>query len=380
MTPTPPTPLDHDERRVLATLRRSMLDPALSGGSAFLGELFAVIADDPAAVPLLRAVPRWKIPGLLLSAALVHRAVADLAHPLARYLPGEDAPVDAGFAARVRAAIEDDTAALADLMGRHTYQCNPPRRLAVSLIALAAVTDGMDLAPALHVDVGTASGIGLLLGRTRALVGSASLGDAAARLELPIELRGAPLDVASLRVPRIERAIGIDLDPPDLRDPACLSWMRACQYPIAAEWAFFDTAIAQVLASSRRIETGSATDVLPRLAAEMPAGQPLIVTDTYVAVFMDEGTREEMRRELDAIARVRPVVWISNDPVVPLGDAPDRTTAGVPIPRELVERSHEEMFGTVCATTWRDGERRARMLGVTHPGGCWLEWRPDLAG
>jgi len=371
--------LGHDERRVLLALRRSMLDPALSGGNAFLGELFGILADEPTALPLLRAIPAWKIPGLLLSAALVHRAVADRAHPLARYLPPTTAPVGPDFVDHVRAAL-GDAAPLGELTARHTYQCNPPRRLAVSVMALAAATEGMDLAPALHVDVGTASGIGLLLARTRALVGDLSVGDAAATLALPLELRGAPLDVARLRVPRIERAIGIDLDPPDLRDPACLSWMRACQYPIAEEWAFFDAAIAQALASERRIERGSATEWLPRLAAEMPSGQPLVVTDTYVAVFMDEETREEMRRELDAIARVRPVVWISNDPVVPLGDAPDRTTAGVPIPRELVERSHVEMFGTVCATTWRDGERRARLLGVTHPGGCWLEWRPDLAG
>jgi hypothetical protein len=67
-------PLDHDERRVLLALRRSMLDPALSGGNAFLGELFGVLADEPAALPLLRSVPGWKIPGLLLSGALVHRA------------------------------------------------------------------------------------------------------------------------------------------------------------------------------------------------------------------------------------------------------------------------------------------------------------------
>lgn len=371
--------LSADERRVLLTLRRSMLDPALSGGCPLLAELFLVFTEEEAAIALLRAAPAWKIPGLLLSAALINRAAADPEHPLARYLPGADAPLDAHFRAALRAALVDDAPALAELMRRHTYQCNPPRRLAVSLVALAATTTGMQLGPAQHVDVGTASGIGLLLARARAVVAGASLGDAASRLALPIELRGAPLDLASLRCPPIERAVGIDLDPPDLRDAACRAWMRACQYTVADEWAYFDDAVEQVLATRPRIERGSATDWLPRLAAEMPPGQPLIVTDTYVAVFMDEGMREEMRRELDAIARTRPVVWISNDPVVPLGDAPDRTTAGVPIPRELVERSHEEMFGTVCATTWRDGTRHARLLGITHPGGCWLEWRPDLA-
>ena len=183
-----------------------------------------------------------------------------------------------------------------------------------------------------------------------------------------------------LPCPEIERAIGIDLDPPDLRDAACRAWMRACQFPIAAEWDTFDRAVDLVLAQRPRVERGSATDWLPRLAAALPAGQPLVVTDTYVAVFMSEEDRERLRRELDEIARTRPVVWISNDPVVPLGTSPDRTTAGVAITDELKRRNRSEMFGAVCATTWPQGRRTPRLVALTHPGGCWLEWRPDLAG
>jgi len=94
---------------------------------------------------------------------------------------------------------------------------------------------------------------------------------------------------------------------------------------------------------------------------------------------MSEDDRERLRVELDEIARSRPVVWISNDPVVPLGESPDRTTAGVPIPDELRRRNRSDMFGAVCATTWPEGRRSARLVALTHPGGCWLEWRPDLA-
>jgi hypothetical protein len=363
-----------DQRLVLETLRRSMLDPALSGGCPLLGEIFAVLAEDEVAAELLLATPAWKIPGLLLSAALVYQASADLAHPLARYLPGRDAPIDAGFRAVVRAAIASDRAALAALMQRHTYQCNPPRRLAVSAIALAAATSGWPRRPALHVDVGTASGLGLLLGDVAARAGGVRVGPAHALLEMDVDLRGGTLDPTALVVPPIERAIGIDLDPPDLRDPACRAWMRACQFPLPVEWAAFDRAIDLVLERAPRIERGSAIELLPRLAREMQPGQPLVVTDTYVAVFMSEDEREQLRRELDEIAAERPVVWLSNDPAVPLGRDPDRTAAGVPIPRALVERSRDEMFGVVCTTTWPGGVRTPRLVGVTHPGGFWLEW------
>jgi len=368
-----------DDRLVLLALQHAMRDPALSGGCALLAELFAIIPDEAAAQPLLQATPRWKIPGLLLSAALVHQAAADSRHPLARYLPGANAPLDGAFRAAVSRAIADDASALAALLQRHTYQCNPPRRLAVSLLALGHATAGWARRPALHVDVGTASGIGLLLGQVRAVCGTMYCGPRDALLELPIELRGAPFDVASLICPSIDRSIGIDLDPPDLRDPACLAWMRACQFPLAAEWGWFDRAVQLVLASPARIERGSALDWLPRLAAEMPAAQPLLVTDTYVAVFMSEDERAQLRRQLDEIARVRPVVWISNNPVVPLGAHPDRTTAGVPIPPELIARNRGEMFGVVSSTTWMNGRRTARIAAVNHPGACWLEWRPDLA-
>jgi hypothetical protein len=247
------------------------------------------------------------------------------------------------------------------------------------LIVFAAASAGFERRPFLHVDVGTASGLGLLLGYTRVRAGETRLGPDDALLELPIELRGAALDLASLRCPQIERAVGIDLDPPDLRDAERRAWVRACQFPLVEEWQTFDHALDLVLARQPRIERGSATDWLPRLAREMPPGQPLLVTDTYVAVFMSEEEREHLRRELDEIARARPVIWISNDPVVPLGESPDRTAAGVPIGEELRRRNRSALFGAVCATTWPQGRRTPRLMGLTHPGGCWLEWRPDLA-
>jgi hypothetical protein len=363
-----------DQRLVLATLRRSMLDPALSGGCPLLGEMFDVLADDPVAADLMLATPAWKIPGLLLSAALVHEASADPEHPLARYLPGRDAPLDDAFRAAVRASLGRGRARLAALMQRHTYQCNPPRRLAISAIALADATRDWPRRPAVHVDVGTASGLGLLLGDVAAHAGGARIGPEHAVLELDVDLRGGRIDPHALAVPAIARAVGIDLDPPHLRDPACRAWMRACQFPLAAEWAAFDRAIDLVLARRTRIERGSAIDVLPRIARDMEPGQPLVVTDTYVTVFMSEDERERLRGELDAIAAQRPVVWLSNDPAVPLGRDPERTTAGVTIPPALIERARDEMFGIVCTTTWPGGVRTPRLAGVTHPGGFWLEW------
>jgi hypothetical protein len=365
-----------DTQHLMMILREAMRDPALSGGCFLLGELFAAIAEQEAARPLLDEVPGWKMPGLLLSAALLFRAFTNTGHPLARYLTDPGLPLNGAFRAAVCRALTEERAELSALLSRHTYQCNPPRRMAVSLLAAAAVID--DWAPALHVDVRTASGIGLLLGEVRIVSGS-RLGPPAACLEYPLQLRGSPLNIDALSCPKIERSIGIDLDPPDLGDADCRSWMRACQFPLAAELAFFDQAVDLLLSRNPRVERGSATDLLPGLAKEIPPGQPLIVTDTYVAVFMSEEEREEMRRELDVIAGSRPVVWVSNNPLVPAGRAPERTTAGTSIPPELMERNRRELFGTICVTTWPQGKRKPRIVGFNHPGGCWLEWRPDLA-
>ena len=356
-------------------MRQAMEDPSLSGGCFLLAELFAALAEAEDAQSLLEATPAWKIPPLLLSAALLFRASGRADHPLAKYLAPASAKFGAGFREDVRRSLREDRAALSALLAAHTYQCNPPRRMAVSLVALGAFAT--DWPAAWHIDVGTASGIGLLLGDVAVLAGERMLGLPDAPLRYPLDLRGSPPDPAALCCPKIERSIGIDLDPPNLRDPACLAWMRACQYPVPAELAYFDRAVERLLARDFRIERGPATDLLPALAAEMPPDLPLVVTDTYVAVFMSEDDREKLRCELDRIAQARPVIWISNNPLVPAGPAPTATTAGTPIPPELLERNQCEMFGAVCVTTWPGGRRTPQLVGLTHPGGCWLDWRAE---
>jgi hypothetical protein len=368
--------LQEDNRHLMRILRQAMQDPALSGGCFLLGELFASIAGEESALRLIEAVPAWKFPGLLLSASLLFRAATNAGHPLTPYLADSCPPLGEAFRVAVRRALVEEEAELAALMARHTYQCNPPRRMAVSLLVAAATVDWPS---AWHIDVGTASGIGLLLGEVQINIDGKKLGPADAPLKYPLELRGAPLDVAALSCPKIEHSIGVDLDPPDLRDPQCRSWIRACQFPLAAELAYFDRAVDLLLTRNPRNERGSATDLIPSIAAEMPPGRPVIVTDTYVACFMSEEDREKLRRELDAVAQTRPVIWITNNPLVPSGPAPTSTTAGTAIPPELLERNRRELFGAVCVTTWPGGKRTPRIVGFNHPGGCWLEWRPDLA-
>lgn len=358
-------------RHLMLSLQQTMQDPALSGGCFLLGELFATLAEEPAARPLLEEIPAWKLPGLLLSAALLYRAAADPGHPLAPFLADPGRPPGPAFRSAMRRALTDDKAALAALAARHTYQCNPPRRMAISLLAAATAMPAWE--PALHIDVGTASGIGLLLGDVRLTSASGSIGSEDAALSYPLTVRGNPPDWSTLQAPRIASSVGIDLDPPDLRDPASLAWMRACQFPLAAELAYFDRAIDILRTRSPRIERGNAIGLLPTLASEMPSGQPLLVTDTYATVFMSEEEREEFRTALDAIARVRPVVWVSNNPLVPTGPAPDRTTAGAAISAALAQRYTRELFGAVSVTTWPQGKRTPRLLGINHPGACWLE-------
>lgn len=360
------------ERHLLTILAAAMRDPALSGGCSLLADLFAALSEEPAARSLMAEIPAWKIPGLMLSAALLFQAGHAADHPLAPWLGAGGSRGD--LRAAVRRAVTDDRSVLAALCARHTYQCNPPRRMAVSLLAAAPFTREWE--PCRHIDLGTASGIGLLLGDVRVET-AGGWGPQHAALSYPVELRGALPDLRALRVPPIEESVGIDLDPPDLADPANRAWMRACQYPLPAEWEYFDRAVDLALARKPRIEKGSATTLLPLLAAELPAGRPLLVTDSYVAVFMSEPEREALRAELATIARLRPVVWVSNNSLVPSGAHPVTTTAGLPIPPDLRERNRRELFGTVCVTTWTSGRREARIVGVSHPGACWLEWREE---
>jgi hypothetical protein len=123
---------------------------------------------------------------------------------------------------------------------------------------------------------------------------------------------------------------------------------------------------------------GDINEVLDDLVTALPVDSTACLVDTYVHVFMPDEMLRQFRRHLEALSRVRDIEWVSVDPLVPLGPHGRNSVQGLTVPAELVRRNADEgAFGLVSRTSLRKERRTAELLAVAHPGGAWLEWRPD---
>lgn len=93
-----------------------------------------------------------------------------------RVLPPERRPDDE-FGSAVKTFVGKHETELANLMDSHVYQANPPLRVAQLSVGLAYVTRGWGIQPIAHIDVGSATGIGTLLGKVEVTYSSDNLGN-----------------------------------------------------------------------------------------------------------------------------------------------------------------------------------------------------------
>jgi hypothetical protein len=99
------------------------------------------------------------------------------------------------------------------------------------------------------------------------------------------------------------------------------------------------------------------------------------VTDTYTAVFF----ADEQRRRLRQLARhwggVRDLVWISLDPLVPLGVEGRHRVQGLDVPEDLVmEYQRDGVFALLGLVSFEHGHRRGTVLARAHPSGTRMRW------
>src|SRR4051794_7758476 len=326
-------------------------------------------------------IPQDRLPPLLFQAAVTFLVLQLQPQPLRDAFPRagqEQPPLPAAFAGDYRSFCLDERDRLLELCARHRYQMNEVGRSAGVVAALGpAVADGREV---VLVDVGTGAGLGLHLDRYRYRFtgpGGAvtTVGDASA--SVPIETavrRGTPAPA----LPRVVDRVGIDVEPLDLRDRDVRDWLAACVPQEAAAVTRFERAVEVALAHPARTVRGDACAVLPDVLATIPAGPLVCVVDTYVNVFLGPNDLRRFQAVLDEAGTTRDLEWISIDPLVPLGGAADSSVMGLPVPPELVERTHREgVLGIVGRRSYRGGRSSGDLLGVAHPGAAWLEW---LAG
>lgn len=91
-----------------------------------------------------------------------------------------------------------------------------------------------------------------------------------------------------------------------MRSADTQAWLRALIWPEHLDrMATLDRAVALAAADPPRLVQGDLADDLPALAAGVPPGMPLVVTDTWVLAYVAPARRLEFVRALRRVAAAR---------------------------------------------------------------------------
>ncbi len=346
-----------------------------------------VLRDDTELTAIAASASPDRLPALLFTAAATHLVLTREPEPLRGWFPrvGEaQAPLGRAFAAEYRAFCLEHRERLRELMATHRYQMSEVGRCAGLVLAIdPAIADGREVT---FVDVGTGAGLALHFDRygyryagpdsevrsTGAATNAAAPGDA---VIIETAMRGDVVPPVPERLPHVVERIGIDVEPLDLADDAVRSWLAACVPQTVEAVTRFERAAAVALSEPATMVRADACDALADVLAAIPDDRFVCVQDSFVSVFFTAAQRRRFRGLIDAAGAARDLDWISIDPLVPLGATATDTVLGDRAPEALIERNHREgVFGTISRLSYRDGRRRAVLLGVAHPGAAWHEW------
>jgi hypothetical protein len=270
--------------RIAASYRR-FAEAEARGHSPLYEALALGVADDPAVLAFLAALPPAKQqPNLLLAAV--------------RFICGTQ-PSYTAF----RAALLDHAEAVRETMLTRGTQTNEPGRCAALLPVLARLPQPLAL-----LEVGASAGLCLLPDRYGYDYGDGTrLGDGAPVLSCRLEGGLAP----PARMPEVVWRAGLDLAPIDLADAEQVRWLEALVWPDQPErLARLRAAVAVARRDPPRVMRGDLSERVGVLAAEAPSGARLVVFHTAVLAYV---VSPEARQAFIRSVRACGARWLSNE-------------------------------------------------------------------
>jgi len=173
--------------------------------------------------------------------------------------------------------------------------------------------------------------------------------------------------------PDVAVRVGIDASPIDLADPDSQAWLMACTPPTADAERRLAAAMAVTRAVGAPVVAGNGADALTKVLDTLPPDLLAVVTDSYTAVFLDTDERQAIAR---VVADRGESVWISLDPLVPLGTAAEHCVQDLPVDAELIARNRAGGVFALLSMVGVIGEHRIRrVLATAHPSGTRMTWR-----
>jgi hypothetical protein len=340
-------------------VRRAFSDPTEFTTSPLYRALSRTVAASDQLLDLAGQGRPGQYPTFLFFGAVHQLVLRGTDHPLARYYPsvagaaalpaGEAGPALESFG---RAYATE----LAGTIRTRLVQTNVVQRSLGLRIGLSAIAGLDPAAGPLHViEVGASAGLSLRFGRYGYRLNGRQYGDPASAVQL-IAARYGPAPLPDLdRMPAIGQVLGVDLNPVDPTDPDARVWLEALVWPENhAQRELLGRALALVAADPPPIRAGDAVDVLPRVAAELPAGQARLVFHTATRIHVPREGRAAFDAAIQAVGATGPLWWLSAE------DRPD------PDPRP-----HPARIG--AALLLRDPAGTSRTLAVVDGHLRWVE-------
>ena len=317
------------------------------GHSRLYERLALAAAERPAVHALLDAAPAEQRRATLLFAA-IHLLCLRGEGPFP-----EDGPTLEDFTTRHRDR-------LIGLLETHRTQTNEPARSAQLLPGVSLAAAGRPIA---LLEIGASAGLNLLLDRYGYVLDGQEVGPRSSPVMLRPDVTGGPLPVLSM--PRIIARAGLDIAPIDVADPDQRDWLRACVWADQPERrARLDRAVALAVDQPPSLVAGDAREDVGRVAAGLPADVPLVVMHSNTLAYLDPDGRRAVRDQIEALASVREVAWVSAEGPGVLPGVFD----------EPEPKRPSGAWGLLGLAIWRDGRIESRTLGRVGPHGTWLEW------
>jgi hypothetical protein len=338
--------------------------------------LFEAIAGDDRLLETIASLPADRLPALLAAAAITLLARRDTSAAINAYFPEPgrpQPPFDDGFFPTLRGFCSTHLDDILSICRERRYQMNEVARCTQVACGMAATVRASE-EPVALVDLGTGAGLALELDRYHHRVGGRSLGPPESAVRLSCSLRGPRIPPLT-GLPLIAERVGIDLDPLDLNDEGSREWLEACAPPEEEALKRLTGAMGVIRRHPPRILGGDIVELVPEVLARLPEDRTTVVADAYTAVFLPEDRRASLVEALAEAGRRRTIIWLSLDPLVPLGPSGRDSVQDLPVPVELVQEYQQRgVFAVLGVRRFAGGQRQGRLLARSHPSGAWMEW------
>jgi hypothetical protein len=237
-------------------------------------------------------------------------------HPLARYYPSV-AGARALPASEAGPALEafgrTYAEELAETIRTRLVQTSVVQRALGLRIGLSAIAALDPSAGPLHVvEVGASAGLNLRFDRYGYRLNGHQYGDPDSPVQLIAAVYGDGLLPDLDRMPTIGQVLGVDLKPVDATDPDAREWLEALVWPENhAQRELLGRALALAATDPPPIRAGDAVDVLPRVAAELPAGQARLVFHTATRMHVPRERWPAFDAAIETVGETGPLWYLS---------------------------------------------------------------------